>query len=538
MSTGTRDLDDDVAGSAISENPNHERRWLVLCIVALAQLTVVLDGTIVSIALPDAQIELGISDSDRQWVVTAYALAFGALLLLGGRVADYWGRKRSFMVGMAGFAAASAIGGFAQNGMQLFTARALQGVFAALLAPAALAILTTTFIGEKERAKAFAVFGAISGGGAAIGLLLGGFLTQYVDWRWCLLVNIPVAVFAIAVTAPIVRETKAHGDTSYDIPGTVLIAIGLGSLVYGFTQAEKHGWASTQTVGFIGLGLVALALFVLVEKRSKNPLLPLSVPWHRDRGASFIGSMLVGSALLGGTLYLTFYLQIVLGFSPVAAGFGSLPMAIFIVMAAGISAQLSTKIGPKPLMIVGPLVAAFGLALLTQIGVDSSYWTHVLPGLATFGFGLGLLMVPMQNLSLIGVKDHDAGAASALANATIQIGGALGTALFTTIYVSAKSAWGSANAAPTPPAGVPASAIPADLATAVPPTAEELAALPAPVQEFIGSFKEYAFTAEVSGYAHVFGWAAALIAVITPLVVVLVRAKKGDLPDEAPVGMH
>ncbi|MFD4181931.1 MFS transporter [Rhodococcus sp. NPDC058514] len=537
MSTGVQDSAR--PGTPVgTDNPNHERRWLVLCIVALAQLTVVLDGTIVSIALPDAQLELGISDSDRQWVVTAYALAFGALLLLGGRVADYWGRKRSFMVGMAGFAVASAIGGFAQTGMQLFAARALQGVFAALLAPAALAILTTTFIGEKERAKAFAVFGAISGGGAAIGLLLGGFLTQYVDWRWCLLVNIPVAIFAIAVTAPIVRETKAHGDTSYDIPGTVLIAIGLGSLVYGFTQAEKHGWASIQTVAFIGLGLVALAAFVLVEKRSKNPLLPLSVPWHRDRGAAFIGSLLVGAALLGGTLYLTFYLQIVLGFSPVAAGFGSLPMAIFIVLAAGISAQLSTKIGPKPLMIAGPLVAAVGLALLTQIEVDSSYWTHVFPGLATFGFGLGLLMVPMQNLSLIGVKDHDAGAASALANATIQIGGALGTALFTTIYVSAKSAWGSTNAAPTPPAGVPADAIPADLATAVPPTAEELAALPAPVQEFIGAVKEHAFGAEVAGYAHVFGWAAALIVVIAPLVVVLVRAKKGDLPDEAPVGMH
>ncbi|WFR73698.1 MFS transporter [Prescottella defluvii] len=432
-----------------TDNPNHERRWLVLCIVALAQLTVVLDGTIVSIALPDAQKELGISNLDRQWVVTAYALAFGALLLLGGRIADFWGRKRSFMVGTAGFAVASAVGGFAQTGMQLFVARAGQGVFAALLAPAALAILTTTFVGEKERAKAFAVYGAISGGGAAIGLLLGGALTQYVDWRWCLLVNVPVALFAIAVTLPIVKETKAHGDTSYDLPGTVLVAIGLGSLVYGFTKAE-HGWLETQTLLFIGIGLLALVVFVLVEKRTANPLLPLSVPWHRDRGAAFIGSALVGAALLGGTLYLTFYLQIVMGLSPVMSGVGSLPMACFIVLASTIAAQLTTRIGPKPLMVVGPILAATGLFLLTQIGVDSSYWTHVFPGLAMFGFGLGLLMVPMQNLALLGVPNHDAGAASALANATLQVGGALGTALFTTVYASAKDSFQADNPAPTP----------------------------------------------------------------------------------------
>ncbi|TQF69420.1 MFS transporter [Rhodococcus spelaei] len=534
MSTDTRDVARPDAAPTASDNPNHDRRWLVLCIVALAQLTVVLDGTIVSIALPEAQLDLGISDSNRQWVVTAYALAFGALLLLGGRIADYWGRKRSFMVGMAGFAIASAIGGFAQNAMELFAARALQGVFAALLAPAALAILTTTFVGEKERAKAFAVYGAISGGGAAIGLLLGGFLTEYVDWRWCLLVNIPIALFAIAVTIPIVKETKAHGDTNYDIPGTVLIALGLGSLVYGFTQAEKHGWASPQTIGFIVGGLVALALFVLAEKRTANPLLPLTVPWHRDRGAALIGSTLVGAALLGGTLYLTFYLQIVLGFSPVMAGVGSLPMAFFIVIASTVAAQLSTRIGPKPLMLVGPVLAAVGLLLLTRIGVDTSYWTHVFPGLAIFGLGLGLLMVPMQNLALIGVKDHDAGAASALVNATIQIGGALGTALFTTIYVSAKTAFTSNNAAPTPPEGIPADVLAAGQA----PSAEQLAMLPAPVQDFVESMKHYLFSAEVSGYAHAFAWAAALIAVICPLVIVLVRAKKGDLPSEGAVGMH
>ena len=509
----------------------HPRRWWLLAVVALAQLMVVLDGTIVNIALPQAQTALGMSDGERTWVVTIYALAFGSLLLLGGRIADYWGRKRSFIVGMAGFAVASGIGGIAQSGIELFIARAGQGVFAALLAPAALSMLTTTFIGEKERAKAFAVYGAISGGGAAIGLLLGGVLTQYVDWRWCLLVNIPIALIAIAAAVPIVKETKAHGDTSYDLPGAVLIALGLGSLVYGFTRAE-HGWGQADTLLFIALGLVFLAIFVVVESRSKNPLLPLSVPWHRDRGAALIGSMLVGAALLGGTLYLTFYLQIVLGFSPVMAGVGSLPMAFFIVLASTIAAQLSTKIGPKPLMVAGPLVAAVGLLMLTQIEVHSSYWTHVFPGLAIFGFGLGLLMVPMQNLALIGVPDHDAGAASALVNATLQIGGALGTALFTTIYASAKSAFTADNAAPIPPEGIPV-----DMSNATIPTGDQLALLPQPVQDFVASMTDYFFGAEVSGYSAAFGWAAILLAIIAPVVLVLVRAKKGDLPAEGAVHM-
>ncbi|MFD1815141.1 MFS transporter [Rhodococcus gannanensis] len=479
-----------------SDNPNHERRWLVLCIVALAQLTVVLDATIVSIALPQAQATLGISDGDRHWAVTAYALAFGALLLLGGRIADFWGRKRSFMVGMVGFAVASAVGGLAQNGLQLFAARAGQGVFAALLAPAALAILTTTFREGAERARAFAVYGAISGGGAAVGLLLGGFLTQYVDWRWCLLVNIPVALFALAVTAPIVRESKAHGDTRYDVPGTILVAIGLGGLVFGFTQAEKHGWASTETISFIVVGLLALAAFVVVEQRSSHPLLPLYVPWDRNRAPGLVGSMMVGAALIGGTLYLTFYLQIVLGMSPFVSGAASLPLTAAITVAAGIAAQLMTRVGPKVPMTIGPVVAALGLILLTRIDVGSSYVAAVLPGLIVLGLGLGLVLVPAQNIALVGVEDHDAGAASALVNATMQIGGALGTALFTTIYVSAKSSFAGTNPDAHP------------------------------------------FAVEVAGYTDVFLWAAALLAVVCPIVLALVRARKADMPAEGAVGMH
>ena len=510
--------------------PNHDRRWLVLGVLALAQLMVVLDGTIVSIALPAAQTELDISDSGRAWVVTAYALTFGALLLLGGRIADYWGRKRSFLVGMTGFAIASAIGGIAQTQVELLAARAAQGVFAALLAPAALAILTTTFVDAKERAKAFAVYGAIAGSGAALGLLLGGVLTEYVGWRWCLLVNVPLVLIALAAAVPIITETKAHGDTRYDLPGAALIALGLGSLVYGFSRAE-NGWAEPSTIAFIVAGLVFLALFVLVEARSRNPLLPLSVPWHRDRGAALIGSLLVGSALIGGMLYVTFYLQIVLGFTPVAAGFGSVPSACATILAAGFASQAVTRLGPKPLMVAGPLISAIGLLLLTRIEVDSSYWTHVLPGLLVFGFGLGVLMMPMQNLALLGVSDHDAGAASALSNASIQVGGALGSALFTTIYVSAKERFAEDNPAPVPPAGMPGDLSP----DAGMPDAEQIALLPQPVQDFLAAMTDYVFGAEVAGYTAAFVWAGILVAAVAPVCAILVKAKKNDLPAEGAV---
>jgi EmrB/QacA subfamily drug resistance transporter len=480
------------------ENPNHQRRWLVLGIVALAQLMVVLDSTIVSIALPDAQADLSIGDGDRSWVVTSYALAFGALLLLGGRIADYWGRKRSFIVGMVGFAAMSGIGGIAQNGIELFAARAGQGVFAALVAPAALAILTTTFTREGERAKAFAVYGAISGGGAAIGLLLGGALTQYVDWRWCLLVNIPIAVIAIAAAVPVVKETKAHGDTSYDLPGAVLVAVGLGSLVYGFTSAE-HGWLEPDAIGCIVAGLIVLALFAVVEHRSTNPLLPLSVPWDRNRGSALIGITLAGVALVGSTLYLAIYLQAVLGFSPLVAGTACLPITAFIAMSSGIAAKLAVSVGPKVPMSIGPVIAAGGLLLLAQVDVGSSYWTGVFPALAIFGFGMGLLIVPVQNVALIGVRDHDAGAASALSSASMQVGAALGTALLTTVYTSAKT-----DALPSVP------------------DAPDVAAF---------------LDAEVAGYTSAFAWAAGLLVLASPVMLILARVRKDELPAEGAVHM-
>src|SRR5579859_1434728 len=252
------------------------RRWLALTVVLLAQLMVVLDATIVNIAMPSAQRALHIDDANRQWILTAYTLAFGGLLLLGGRIADYVGRKRIFLIGLIVFAGASALGGFAQNEAMLFAARALQGVFGALLAPAALSIVTVTFTDVKDRAKAFGVFGAVAGVGAAIGLLLGGLLTQYTSWRWCLFVNIFIAAIALALAVPIVRESKAEGNTRYDIPGTLMSSIGIGALVYGFTEAAKqNSWTSRSVLVSFSIAAVLLVGFVILESRIENPLLPL-----------------------------------------------------------------------------------------------------------------------------------------------------------------------------------------------------------------------------------------------------------------------
>jgi len=449
---------------------------------------VILDGTIVNIALPDAQIELGMSDGDRTWVVTIYALAFGSLLLLGGRVADYWGRKRSFIVGMIGFAVASAIGGLAVNTEMLLAARALQGVFAALLAPAALAILTITFPGGKERIKAFAVFGAIGGGGAAVGLLLGGALAEYASWQWCLLVNVPIAVIAVIGSLVFMKESRAHGNTRYDIPGTVLVVAGLAALVFGFSRAEE-GWARVDTIGFLAAGVVLLALFVLVESRVSNPLLPLRVIVNKVRGGAFLVSTLTGAALLGGLLFLIFYFQIVLGYSPLQSGLASLPMTAVIMITVPVLSNVLPKIGVRIPMTVGPILAAAGLFYLSFITVEGDYVLEVLPGLVILGIGLGSIFVPLQNVALAGVEEHDAGVASAAVTATQQIGGSIGTALFTALYTSAIANYLADN--PTSP------------------TAQ--------------------FGSLVSGYSAAFVCAAALMLAAAPIAFFLIRPSKADL---------
>jgi EmrB/QacA subfamily drug resistance transporter len=413
------------------------RRWLALGVIAVAQLMVVLDASIVTIALPSAQRALHISDANRQWVVTAYALAFGGLLLLGGRIADFIGRKRAFVIGLIGFGLASAIGGIAQNQGELFGARGLQGAFAALMAPAALSLITVTFTEPRERAKAFGVYGGISGGGAALGLILGGTLTEYASWRWTLLVNTPIAIVTAIAGALVVRESRAEGRRHYDIPGVVTSSLGLVALVYGFTKANESGWSATSTIVLLIAAVVLLIAFVVIERNTAAPLLPPRVFTERNRAGAFLVSLLIGLALFGMFIFLTYYMQGTLHYSALKSGLAFLPFSAGIVVAAGLASGLLPRIGPRPLMVGGTAAAALGMALFTQIKVASSFATHVLPAEIVMSLGMGFAFVALSSTALIGVDDRDAGVASALVNTTQQVGGSLGTALLNTIAASA-----------------------------------------------------------------------------------------------------
>jgi EmrB/QacA subfamily drug resistance transporter len=418
------------------------RRWGILAVVIVAQLMIVLDASIVTIALPSAQHALHISTANRQWVITAYTLAFGGLLLLGGRIADFSGRQRMFVVGLLGFAGASALGGLAVDEAMLFAARALQGAFAALMAPAALSILTITFQHDaKERAQAFGAYGAVSGAGGAIGVLLGGVLTQYASWRWCLLVNVPIAILASIGAVAVVHESRTEGSTRYDVPGAVLSTLGLVSLVYGFTKADSDGWSAAMTIVLLVVAAVLLAGFVLLETRTGDPLLPLRVVRDRNRGGAFLASLLTGAGLFAMFVFLSYYLQSVLHYSPLKAGLAFLPFAFGIILAAGGSTGLVPRIGPRIPMTAGLLVAAGGLAWLTQIGVHSDFWIHVAPQEVLMSVGLGLAFPAFSSTALIRIDDRDAGVASALVNTTQQIGGSLGTALLNTLAATATASY-------------------------------------------------------------------------------------------------
>ncbi len=421
-------------------NPQHAKRWLILLVIGVAQLMVVLDATIVNIALPSAQEALGFSDDGRQWVVTAYALAFGSLLLLGGRIGDLLGRKRVFVVGLVGFAAASFLGGLAGSFGVLIAARALQGAFGALLAPAALSLLTTTFTEADERAKAFGIFGAVAVGGAAIGLLLGGVLTEYLSWRWCLYVNLLIAIPAALAAMSLLRNEAPAVKPRLDIPGTVTASTGLFAIVYGLANAQTHSWGDALTVGMLAAGVALLAAFVAIQRRSPNPLLPLSVVLDRDRGGSFLAMGLAGSGMFAVFLFLTFYLQNTLGFSPIETGFAFLPMTFTIVISAvSGSTKLLPKVGPRPLIGVGMLTASIGLLTLTGVGVDTAYATHVLPGLLIMGAGMGLVFSSAMATATFGVADSEAGVASAMVNTMQQVGGSIGTALLSTLAATATT---------------------------------------------------------------------------------------------------
>jgi len=428
-------------------------RFKALFVIAIAQLMIVLDASIVNLAIPSAQKDLGITPENVQWIVTAYTLAFGGFLLLGGRIADYVGRKRMFIIGLIGFAAASLLGGLAMNTGLLFGARALQGVFAALLAPAALALITVTFHDPKERAKAFGVFGAISGGGAAIGLLLGGVLTEYLSWRWCLAVNTPIAIVAALLAVRFVRESKAHGDTSYDIPGAITVTGGLLALVYGFTQAAPQGyqdtahWTDPSTLIWFALAAILLVSFVFIESRSKHPLLPLRVVKNSNRAGAYISALMVGAGMFAMFLFLGLFLQTILGYSPIKAGFAFLPFSLGIILSAGLAARFLPKFGPRPLMIPGLLAGATGMLWLAQLQADSSYLTHVLPAMVIMSVGMAFVFIPTATVALHAIDQHDAGVGSAMINTSQQVGGSLGTALMNTVAVTATSSYLAANGA-------------------------------------------------------------------------------------------
>jgi EmrB/QacA subfamily drug resistance transporter len=428
-------------------DPHHSRRWLILAVIAIAQLMVVLDATIVNIALPSAQQDLGFTDDSRQWVITAYALAFGSLLLLGGRIGDLFGRKWTFIGGLLGFSVASAIGGAAESFGVLVGARAAQGVFGAMLAPSALALLATTFTDPRERGKAFGIFGAIAGTGAAIGLLLGGVLTEYLSWRWALYVNLLFALPAAVLGFRLLVNQANPQRPRIDVPGTLLATSGLFALVYGFSNSEVHSWGHPVTVVMLAAAVVLLGGFFAVERRAEHPLLPLRVIADRTRGGAFAGIGIAGIAMFALFLFLTYYLQATLGFSPIQTGLAFLPLSAAIITTANVVSQrLLPRFGPRPHMVAGMLFGAAAMLVLTQLGVDSAYATHVLPALVLMGIGMGNIFPPAFQSATYGVDRADTGVASAMVNTMQQVGGSIGTALLSSIFAGAVTAYADGRA--------------------------------------------------------------------------------------------
>ena len=435
--------------NSLTAPPN---RWLTLTTVALAQLMVVLDSTVVNIALPSAQVDLGFSNGDRQWIVTAYSLAFGSLLLLGGRISDLIGRKRAFIIGLVGFALASALGGAAPDFGLLVGARALQGAFGALLAPTALAVLTTTFTIPKERARAFGIFGALAGAGGAIGLLLGGFLTQDLNWRWNLYINVAIAVVAIAGAIVFVPSVLRSGPRpKLDVPGTVLVSGALFFLVYGFSNAYTDGWGAADSWVMLIIAGVLLVGFVAWLRRAAHPLLPLAVILDRNRGAAYSSILLAGVGMFAIFLFVTYFLQTALHYTPIQTGISFLPMIGMLVIAAQLGTNLLVpRFGPKVLVPIGMVIAGTGMVWLTNLGLDSTYVANIMPPLMMVGFGMGTIMPASMQTATLGVDRQYAGVASAMVNTSQQVGGSIGTALLNTLAASAATAYLASHTPLTP----------------------------------------------------------------------------------------
>ena len=422
-------------------------RWAVLALLGVAQLMVVLDATIVNIALPSAQRALHFSADNRQWVITAYALAFGSLLLLGGKLGDLFGRKWTLIGGLTGFAVASAIGGMAQSFGMLVAARALQGAFGAILAPSALGLLTVTFQGSPDRPKAFGIFSAIAAGGASVGLLLGGVLTQALSWRWSLYVNLAIAVPTAIIALRLLQNERHPNRARIDWLGTVLSSGGLFALVYGFASAETSSWSSTATIVSLAASVVLLIGFLAVERRVEHPLLPLHIVSDRARGGAYATIAIAGSAVFAVFLFLTYYLQQNLGYSPLKTGLAFLPMTVMIVLTATtVQTRILHRTGARPLVMTGMTLGFIAMLIFTQLTPDSAYVTHVLPGLLLTGVGMGCVFAPAFSTATLGVANSDAGIASAMVNTSQQVGGSVGTALLSTIFASSAASFVASHA--------------------------------------------------------------------------------------------
>ncbi|MFM9696351.1 MFS transporter [Streptomyces europaeiscabiei] len=410
---------------------------IALTVIAACQLMVVLDATIVNIALPHIQDALKFSTTDLTWVVSAYTLTFGGLLLLGGRAGDILGRRRVFMTGILVFTLASLLGGLAQEPWQLLAARALQGVGGAIASPTSLALITTTFPEGPERNRAFGVFAAVSAGGGAIGLLAGGMLTEWLDWRWVLFVNVPIGVL-IAVLAPMyISESERHPGR-FDIAGALTSTAGMASLVYGFIRAAEDGWRDSLAIGSFAAAVVLLLVFGFVERRAKEPITPLRMFRDRNRSGTYVIMLSLAAAMFGMFFFIVLFVQNVLQYTPIEAGLAFLPVTVAIVTGAGLSQRFLPVLGPKPFMVTGSTMVVLGLGWQTFISPDSSYAGGVLGPMVVFGFGMGLNFVTLTLTAVSGVAQHEAGAASGLLNVTQQVGGSLGLSILTTVFGTAS----------------------------------------------------------------------------------------------------
>ena len=410
---------------------------LALTVIAASQLMVVLDGTIVNIALPQMQHALGFSTSNLSWVLNAYTLTFGGLLLLGGRAGDILGRRRVFISGILIFTLASFLGGLATSATWLLAARALQGVGAAIAAPTALSLITTNFAEGEERNRAFGVFSAVAVSGAAIGLIAGGMLTSWLSWRWVLFVNVPIGVL-LATLAPMYITESERQPGRFDLGGAFTSTAGMTALVYGFIRAAQEGWSDPGTVGSFAAAAVLLALFLSIETRIRQPITPLHMFRERNRAGSYVIMLALAAAMFGQFFFLTLFVQDVLGYSPLRAGIAFLPITGAIILTSQIAARSLPRVGPRRLMTTGALLAATGLAWLSQVSVDSGYLDGILGPMLLFGLGMGLLFVPLTIVAVSGVAPHEAGAASSLLNVTQQVGGSLGLSILVTVFGTAS----------------------------------------------------------------------------------------------------